>query len=131
MTTVAEAIAALQKPERPKRAESDDQAIKRFYGSWQWARLRFAFLKGKERRCQFCGATPADGAKIVVDHIEPVRLNWSRRLDPNNLRIACDTCNRGRGSPTDWRADEPSGKLPKGRALDRMQKTGERHDDDQ
>jgi 5-methylcytosine-specific restriction endonuclease McrA len=95
--TVIEALAALEKPARPKR-ESDDQGIKRFYASWQWRHLRFDFLKGKARRCQCCGRTPADGIKIVVDHIKPVRHFWHLRLDPNNLQIFCDACNMGKSS---------------------------------
>ncbi len=111
MATVHEAVAALEKPVRPKR-EPDDQAIKRFYGSWQWRRLRYDFLKGRARRCQCCGRRPADGIKIIVDHIKPIRHFWHLRLDPNNLQIFCDSCNMGKGSrSTDDFRDEAKNRM--------------------
>lgn len=80
--------------------------IRQFYDSWEWKRLRYDFLKGKKRTCQCCGASAADGAKIVIDHIKPIRHHWRLRLDPDNLQILCDDCNMGKGSrdQTDWRA---------------------------
>jgi 5-methylcytosine-specific restriction endonuclease McrA len=93
-------------PERAARAERSDKRIKGFYNSWQWKKARYRFLIGKERKCQCCGATTADGkTRIVVDHIKPVRQFWSLRLDPNNLQILCDGCNRGKGSDdqTNWK----------------------------
>jgi len=83
-------------------------AIKSFYNSWQWKRLRYAFLKDRERKCQCCGAGPETRAKIVVDHIKSIRHFWSLRLDPKNLQVFCDDCNRGKGShdASDFRATE-------------------------
>jgi 5-methylcytosine-specific restriction endonuclease McrA len=111
MSTVAEAIAAVE-AERQKRAakaeKSSEKRIKSFYNSWQWKKVRYEFLKGKARRCQCCGSTPAQGERIVVDHVKPLRHFWHLRLDPNNLEILCDSCNRGKGSydTTDWRASD-------------------------
>ena len=50
-----------QRPERVVTTTSavpSATAIKSFYNSWQWKRLRYAFLKDKERKCQCCGASP-------------------------------------------------------------------------
>jgi 5-methylcytosine-specific restriction endonuclease McrA len=99
MTTVQEALAAAERP-LPQRERRADE-LRRFYNSWQWKRVRFAFLKGKERRCAYCGSTVADGERIVVDHKLPVRHFWHLRLDPANLCLACDSCNRGKGSTVD------------------------------
>jgi 5-methylcytosine-specific restriction endonuclease McrA len=105
MSTVAEAIAAAERSP-PKRERHADE-LKRFYNSWQWKRVRFAYLKGcKERRCTYCGSTVADGERIVVDHIRPVRFFWHLRLDPANLTLACDSCNRGKGSTVEGESDE-------------------------
>jgi len=92
----------------PKRDAPTKRQIKAFYNSWQWKRLRYAFLKDKQRRCECCGATAADGARIVVDHIKPVRRFWHLRLDRTNLQVACDCCNRGKGShdQSDFRTAE-------------------------
>lgn len=84
-----------------------------FYDSWEWKRLHYAFLKGRDRRCMCCNASAADGVKIVVDHIKPIRHHWHLRLDPENLQILCDDCNMGKGSidETDWRYS-PTPSLP-------------------
>lgn len=58
--------------------------------------LRYDIFKRDNFRCQICGATQADGAKLHVDHIVPVskggKTEWS------NLRTLCDRCNLGKGS---------------------------------
>lgn len=69
-----------------------------FYRSPEWARLAYQAKIAHGRRCMCCGATPEDGARIVTDHVEPIRKAWRRRLDPSNLQILCDRCNRGKGS---------------------------------
>jgi 5-methylcytosine-specific restriction endonuclease McrA len=53
-----------------------------------------------------CGASPEDGkTTIQVDHILPVSEYWHRRLDPTNLQVLCEACNKGKGAwdHTDWR----------------------------
>lgn len=86
-------------------APSQEATIRAFYDSWEWKRLRYDFIKDQKRRCQCCGATAEGGAKIVVDHIKPIRRFWSARLDKTNLQLLCDDCNMGKGSrdETDWR----------------------------
>lgn len=81
--------------------------IDSFYESWEWKRLRYDFLKGKNRRCQCCGATAENGSRIVIDHVKPIRRYWNLRLDIGNLQILCDDCNMGKGSrdTTDWRPE--------------------------
>jgi 5-methylcytosine-specific restriction endonuclease McrA len=82
-----------------------EEAIKAFYNSWGWKKLRYRILKERGRTCECCGATATDGAKICVDHVKAVRRFWHLRLDPKNLQVLCDSCNRGKGSHdrTDWR----------------------------
>jgi 5-methylcytosine-specific restriction endonuclease McrA len=97
-------LRALRPGRQPRKARPRER-IKAFYNSWQWKRLRYRVLKERGRTCECCKATAADGAKIVVDHIKPVRHFWDLRLDPKNLQVLCDGCNRGKGShdETDWR----------------------------
>jgi len=94
----------------PRSKGPTQKEIKEFYESWAWKRLRYGFIKSKQRRCECCGATPQDGCRIVVDHIRPIRRYWDWRLNITNLQLLCDDCNRGKGSQdtTDWR---PSGNL--------------------
>jgi 5-methylcytosine-specific restriction endonuclease McrA len=105
VTSIPELITSIDvaRQRRAARAKESDK-YKRFYASWQWARVRYEFLKGKERKCACCGSTVADGERIVCDHIKPIRYFWDLRLDPKNLQLICDGCNRGKGSDeTDWR----------------------------
>lgn len=76
-----------------------------FYKSKEWKQLRYAALKKYGARCMACGSTPAHGARIVVDHIKPVRTHPQLRLVMSNLQVLCDGCNRGKGfrCQKDWR----------------------------
>jgi 5-methylcytosine-specific restriction endonuclease McrA len=62
-------------------------------------------LKKHGARCQCCGASPATGAVINVDHIKPRKLFPELALDVENLQILCSECNHGKGNwdMTDWR----------------------------
>ncbi len=77
---------------------------KLFYASWDWKEARYSALRRYGPKCQCCGATPKN-ARIVVDHIKPIRLFWKLRLDQGNLQILCEDCNMGKSykDQTDWR----------------------------
>jgi 5-methylcytosine-specific restriction endonuclease McrA len=76
-----------------------------FYLTKEWVRLRYRVLDLYGPKCMCCGATPADGAKMHVDHIIPVSKAPERKLDITNLQVMCSACNWGKGadSQTDWR----------------------------
>jgi 5-methylcytosine-specific restriction endonuclease McrA len=83
-----------------------DVASDAFLSTFQWRKVRMEALKKYGPRCQCCGATPATGAVMNVDHIKP-RKKWpSLALDVNNLQILCHDCNHGKGNwdQTDWRS---------------------------
>ena len=89
-----------------------------FYRSMEWRQMRYAILLARGRQCECCGAKPPQ-AVIVVDHIKPVRKNWDLRLEPDNLQVLCDDCNKGKGGrdTTDFRAaaaslEQGSGETP-------------------
>lgn len=79
-----------------------------FLNSFEWRKLRMEVLKAYGPACMCCGATPASGAVINVDHIKPRRSYPALALDFNNLQVLCNPCNHGKGSwdETDWRPDE-------------------------
>lgn len=58
------------------------------------AASRFRVLLRDGFRCTYCGATPADGAKLVVDHVLP-RAAGGANAD-TNLTTACSACNAGK-----------------------------------
>ena len=56
--------------------------------------LRHDILERDGFRCQHCGATAADGAKLHVDHIIPVAKGG--KTEPSNLQTLCEECNLGK-----------------------------------
>ena len=78
-----------------------------FISSYEWRRLRFSILKRDGARCACCGATPADGAVMNVDHIKPRKKFPHLALDPSNLQVLCHECNHGKGNwdQTNFRGD--------------------------
>ena len=76
-----------------------------FLQSFEWRKVRMEALKKYGAKCQCCGATPAQGAVMNVDHIKPRKLFPHLALDLNNLQVLCHDCNHGKGNwdMTDWR----------------------------
>jgi len=88
--------------------ETDPRSTSSFLNTYEWRRLRMLALKKYGARCQCCGATPADGAVMNVDHIKPRKLFPELALSIHNLQILCHDCNHGKGNwdMTDWRPDQ-------------------------
>lgn len=74
-------------------ANADD-----FLQSKAWKRLRLQALHLHGRRCQCCGASPATGAVLNVDHVLPRRLFPDLALRLDNLQVLCGDCNEGKGN---------------------------------
>ena len=58
--------------------------------------LRFEVMKRDGFCCVYCGARPADGVRLQVDHIVPRAKGGSD--DPQNLTTSCQPCNSGKGA---------------------------------
>jgi len=82
-----------------------DVTTNEFLSTYQWRKVRMEALKKYGPKCMCCGATPATGAVMNVDHIKPRKLFPSLALDINNLQVLCHECNHGKGNwdQTDWR----------------------------
>lgn len=76
-----------------------------FLRSYAWREVRMKALKLHGTRCQCCGATPADGRKMHVDHIKPRKHFPELALEIANLQVLCDECNHGKGNwdCTSWK----------------------------
>ncbi len=76
-----------------------------FRDSWEWTKLRMETLKRYGAVCMCCGATKGNGVSIQVDHIRPLARFWGLRMDPDNLQVLCNECNKGKAAwdDTDWR----------------------------
>ena len=59
-------------------------------------KIRYQVLKKYNYTCQYCGRTASDGVKLHVDHIIPVSRGGKTEMD--NLTVACEECNIGKGS---------------------------------
>lgn len=90
-------------PKEPK--PKGDVTSDAFLSTYEWRRVRMQALVKYGARCQCCGATPADGAVMNVDHIKPRKLFPQLALDVDNLQVLCGACNHGKGNwdMTDWR----------------------------
>jgi len=79
-----------------------------FLSSYEWRKIRLVILKKYGRKCQCCGATPASGAIMNVDHIKPRKIYPELALTESNLQILCHECNHGKGNwdMTDFRPKE-------------------------
>ena len=58
--------------------------------------LRYDVLRRDGFKCQICGVTAQEGAKLHVDHIIPVSKGGKTIL--SNLRTLCDRCNMGKSA---------------------------------
>jgi hypothetical protein len=82
---------------------------KDLYNSREWQRLRVKIIEEQNGECQMCGRShKKHGITIHVDHIIPLSVDWSKRLDESNLQLLCEDCNLGKGNrySTDWRRIE-------------------------
>lgn len=79
---------------QPEFTETSEKgASKRTPRNINW-RLRALVLMRDGARCQLCGTTPQNGARLHVDHIKP----WSKGGETviENLQILCEPCNIGK-----------------------------------
>lgn len=82
-----------------------DPCSEGFLESFEWRSTRMIALKKYGPVCQCCGASPATGAVMHVDHIKPRKFFPHLALDVENLQVLCGECNHGKGNwdTTDWR----------------------------
>lgn len=92
-------------PAKQRFPQKNYEATDAFLESYEWRRVRMVVLKRDGARCACCGATPADGLRMHVDHIKPRRKFPELALDVDNLQVLCEVCNHGKGNwdDTDWR----------------------------
>lgn len=97
----------VRKTTKPMPPVVSFQSTDAFLSTYEWRKVRMQALKKHGARCQCCGASPATGAVMNVDHIKPRKLFPQLALDVDNLQILCHECNHGKGNwdMTDWRPD--------------------------
>ena len=105
LTLAARATVKHVRSEKPRAYSAVNSEA--FLQSYEWRQLRMRALKKYGARCQCCGASPATGAVMNVDHIKPRRIYPELALDLDNLQVLCGACNHGKGNwdMTDWRTE--------------------------
>lgn len=72
---------------RKYNRETRDPRLTAFYNSREWKALR-AYKLSKDCICEACRRKPAE----IAHHIVPIREDWDRRLDFDNLMSVCAAC---------------------------------------
>lgn len=100
----------VQPPPPDFRVSKVDPNSPAFLESFEWRTLRLRVFACHGHRCMCCGATPAHGFMMHVDHIKPRKKRPDLALDFNNLQVLCEVCNHGKSNwdETDWRPPEES-----------------------
>src|SRR5574344_840861 len=60
-----------------------------FYKSVAWLRLRDAMMMANNYQCTVCRSLGVVAPADEVHHIIPIDIDWSKRLDANNLVCLC------------------------------------------
>ena len=99
-------VPVIYRPSKPKtEVRGVDVRSDEFLGTYEWRSLRMLVLKEYGAKCMCCGATPATGAVMNIDHIKPRKTHPELALSFDNLQVLCHDCNHGKGNwdSTDWR----------------------------
>jgi len=82
--------------EKKRQKEYDehvrDKKSKQFYNSTQWRQARLSVLLRDNYLCVSCKKKGKLSEATVIDHIEPIKVSWEKRLSLNNLQALCDSC---------------------------------------
>ncbi|MFY0167308.1 HNH endonuclease [Bacillus anthracis] len=63
-----------------------------FYNSRLWKDMREFIYRRDHGLCVQCRSNDIIKIGDVVDHIIPIRVDWSKRLEPSNLQTLCHAC---------------------------------------
>lgn len=69
-----------------------DPVLIKFYNSKEWRTLSHYTLASNHFLCIKCSTDDRPILADVADHIIPVTVDWSLRLDPNNTQPLCHGC---------------------------------------
>lgn len=69
-----------------------DPRATRFYNSSAWKSVRDKVMRDAGGLCRSCQEHDMTVDADVVDHIIPIEVDWSKRLDKSNLQPLCHSC---------------------------------------
>jgi 5-methylcytosine-specific restriction endonuclease McrA len=70
--------------------------LRGFYQSPEWMRVRRRVLVRDNYCCVLCKMSVRAKKQSRVDHIVPLKKDYSRRFDMTNLRTLCPACDNAR-----------------------------------
>lgn len=89
-----------KKADKSRKAERDKQynkqrepKLRKFYSSSRWRKVRNRYIR-KHPLCEHCEQDGRTKVAEVVDHIVPVKVEWSKRYDVDNFQSLCNRCHR-------------------------------------
>ena len=71
---------------------SRDNGLHSFYNSKEWKRVRLVVLAHYHNLCKHCMSNSKMTKADVVDHIVPIEIDYSKRLELSNLQPLCHAC---------------------------------------
>ncbi len=75
--------------------ERTDKQYTGFYKTDEWRAVRAMALARDGYQCVMCKMKGIKKKADMVHHIIPIKKDWSKRLDLNNLMSLCDACHNG------------------------------------
>lgn len=69
-----------------------DKKSNSFYKSWSWRKARGIVIARDNGLCQQCLKEERIVPGVIVDHITPLKQDWSKRLALDNLWLLCQSC---------------------------------------
>ncbi|WP_078392089.1 HNH endonuclease [Shouchella patagoniensis] len=78
--------------DKTKRYTEENKSYNAFYKSPQWIGMREAVKRRDKGLCVKCQMQKRLVPMAIVDHIRPLKDDWSLRLNPENLQSLCHAC---------------------------------------
>lgn len=82
---------------------------KQFYNSTKWKNVRDRRKRDKNNLCEFCLENKKLNVANVCDHIVPIKIDWSKRLDYDNLQMLCHECHNKKTREDELRYEKRQG----------------------
>ncbi len=73
-----------------------DNKYNKFYKSTEWKKIRQLAIVRDHALCKDCLNSNIITQYNTVHHIVPIKQDWSKRLDINNLVCLCESCHQRR-----------------------------------
>lgn len=94
---IGQAMCQSCKDKRTDNSKAYDKHIRdrrsiKFYSSTEWKNARDYALHRDGYACQICKRNGKINAATEVHHIVPLKMDWSKRISPDNLISLCHAC---------------------------------------